>query len=481
MLALLNSSDQDRFSSFLLSPYFNSSKTLILFWEQWRNRVLSASGDISEEEFIAGTPLLVSRIDALCWELMRKLRKFIGLQEYEQSPELEVVTYGKALLEKGAEIGILKRVFAQLDRELEVQPESPEKYLALFYHKAHSRQARILARTTESDWSKEFAELNVSLQQFSKVKNLQMGCGAANASQIFYQKGNRETKEPTFYSQYVHAKEDEKETLLERFYRLILSLLVGVNSSDLFPQLLDLLESQRDQISESIRNDGFSYILNYCIRQINLGNEPFLKHTFDLYRLLIRNGDLLPNGQISPQQFKNLVSLGCRLNRLEWAETFIEEYHSCVSGAEKEQALNYNKAVLRFHQAEYRDSIQAFKKVIQWSADDVFYGLDARIYLWKSYFEYFDSLSAEEVDEMFKLYDAFRLYIDRNEKVSPLHQVQYRNFLRLFKHFMKCLEKPIGSKRKQALQRFQNKLDEVNGVANKTWFSLKVEEALGRS
>lgn len=481
MLALLNPTDQERFSSFLLSPYFNSSKTLILFWEQWKNRVLPDKVDISEKEFVEGTPLLISRIDALCWELMRKLRKFLAQEEYEQSPELEAVSYGKALLTRGVEIGTAKRIFAQLGRELEAQPESPEKYLAMFYHKAHSSQARILARITESDWSKEFAELNRSLLHFSKIKDLQMGCGAVNASQIFNQKEKVEIEGETFYSQYVHAENAEDETLLERYYRLLLSLLVGAKSSELFPELLGLLESQRDEISESIRNDGFSYILNYCIRQINLGNEPFVEHTFDLYRLLIRNGDLLPNDQISPQQFKNLVSLGCRLNRLEWVTTFIEDYHSFLSEAARDQAMNYNTAVLWFHQGRYPEAIQAFKEVIQWSADDIFYGLDARIYLWKSYFEHFDALQAEEVDEMFKLYDAFRLYIDRNAKISPLHQVQYRNFLRLFKHFMKCLEKPLGIKRTQALRRFQNKLDEVKGVANKTWFALKVEEALGKS
>ena len=43
---------------------------------------------------------------------------------------------------------------------------------------------------------------------------------------------------------------------------------------------------------------------------------------------------------------------------------------------------------------------------------------------------------------MFRLYDSFRLYIDRNKKISPTHKAQYRNLVRLFKRFIELLQAP---------------------------------------
>ena len=126
------------------------------------------------------------------------------------------------------------------------------------------------------------------------------------------------------------------------------------------------------------------------------------------------------------------------------------------------------------------EAITSFKEVIHQGTHYPFYGLDSRIYLWKSYFEYMDHLTSEEVDDMHRLYDPFRLYIDRNTKISPLHRLQYRNFVRLFKRFVRILEAENGQNDPSALPAFQAELEEQNDVANKTWFAQKVAESISQ-
>lgn len=480
LLSLLSEVDRQQFSLFLSSPYFNQSKTLILFWEQWRSKVLERpeAEEVTEEEFVEGTALKRSRIDALCWELFVKAREFLAQQVYEKDRRLKAVLFSEAILDRDRALAESHRFVPQVEKELEKEPESPEKHLALLYYRARKSRAKILARKTKPDWEGEFKHLHQTLTQFSLAKGLQLGCGVVNATRIFRQKEEQATE--AFFQKYLEEGDPENENLLTRLYRLTLSLLAGREEPETFNQILKILELERELIAASVRNDLFSYLLNHCIRQINLGNDIFLSHTFSLYKLLFKTGDMLPNGQLSPQQFKNTVVLACRLNHLEWAEDFIESYHPRLSDPQGGWALKYNRAVLHFHQSRYPEAIQCFKEMVQESAEDVFYGLDARIYLWKSYFEHLEQLSTTDIDDMYKLYDSFRLYVDRNEKISPLHQLQYRNFVRLFKKFMKCLEKTDPKKRMSSLRAFQQKLEETKDVANKTWFKEKVAESLER-
>ena len=116
------------------------------------------------------------------------------------------------------------------------------------------------------------------------------------------------------------------------------------------------------------------------------------------------------------------------------------------------------------------------KEVIANLKEDVFYGLGARVYLWKSYFEHLAHLTMEEVDEMYRMYDAFRVFIDRNDKISVGHKTNYKNFIREFKRFMVILNKePID---RDQLQELRDDLAEMTFLANKDWFLDKVDSVL---
>lgn len=476
LLALIGPNDRQRFTLFLDSPYCNSSPILRLFWQQWQAKVftLEKDQDISEIEFVQGTSLKVNRVNRLCSQLMQKAKEFLAYEDYQKQPSLQRVMFSTAILHRDPGMQTSKRFVPQVINELENEPESPERHLALLYLKAFVAWSKTRARITVPNWQDEFSELQVLLQEFWLSKGAQLACGAANANKIFKQQS---PPAPEF-STFLKTALPQSESLLPRMYHLTFKLLEGEDAGDLFSELLGLLETHRNAIAEFTRNDLYSYLLNHCIRQINLGKSVFLHHAFSLYQQLLKNKDLLQDGKISPQQFKNITALASRIGHLDWVDAFIGEFQGKLSDSHHGMAIQYNQAVLLFHRRDYAQSIVRFREIIQVANHDVFYGLDARMYLWKSYFEHLAHLNAEEVDEMYRLYDAFRLYIDRNEKISALHQVQYRNFVRLFRRFMKLLEKESGTKRRTDLLAFQKKLATSEEVANKSWFESKVKEKI---
>lgn len=475
LLALMEEEDIKQFSLFLQAEYFDASRSLFLFWQTWQEKVFPLGKDetLSKEDFIAGTKLKISRFDNYCSQLYLKARQFLAMQSFSEHPHLQNLMLSKALLKRDPFMNVSERLISQMETELQEEAESPEKYLGLIYLKTQFAEAKINARKTSKNWQAEFDELQRLLKLFEKSKNLQLGLALANIGQILNQPDTH-TDAPDWESA------ANGVDLIPRVYGLTLALTMGVDAVSTFAHLLELLKKERSDLSDDVANEIYYHVLNYCIRQINQGNTEFLERTHDLYRVLLENGDLMKNGQISPQQYKNIIALGCRLGRLEWVRSFIDAYLPHLSDDHNGVALAFNEAVLFFHQGRFGNAIRGFKEVIHTTAYDVFYGMDARIYLWKSYFEHWDELNSAEVDDMYRLYDSFRLYIDRNKKISPLHQLQYRNLVRFFKRFMEILQISKGDKQLETMQEFLGELESASDVANKLWFSSKVETALER-
>ena len=479
LLSLFSLADRKRFTEFLQCSYFNKSPTLLLFWEQWERKLLSeeANGSgMTQEEFVEGSALKASRVDRLCSDLFLKAKQFLSLERLESEGQMQDLLYASAVLDRDPGLEAAHRFIPQVVEALESSPESPEKYLGLLQHKAQLLIARIATRKAEKEWGNDFSELQQLLQRFSVSKSLQMSCGAFNVGLIYQQDGD--LPESRLFEQIEAEGGAASLPLLSRLYFMTLSLQRGQDTSDTFTHLLQLLREERHKLADSIGNSVYSYLLNHCIRQINQGNEAFLQHTHDLYIELLEKGDLFNNGKLPPGQFKNMIALGCRLQHLDWVADFISQYLPHLSDAHEGLAEQFNRAVLRFHQGRLAEAIASFKDIVHRGTHDPFYGLDARIYLWKSYFEHREHLSPTEVDDMLRLYDSFRLYIDRHKKISPLHRLQYRNFVRLFKRFVLILEAEQGKSVSSPLIAFQQELLTTKDVANKTWFAQKVAEAI---
>lgn len=483
LLSLMTAEDLYGFTEFLQCSYFNKSQTLLLFWEQWQRKMGKGNaqvvGDVmTPEVFVEGSALKASRVNRLCSDLYLQAKHFLSLERLESHTSLQDFLFASAVLDRDPGLEVFHRFIPPMLDELASSPESPEKYLGLIYNKAQLLIAQIGTRKAEQEWGNDFSDLQDLLRIYAESKSLQMACGAVNVNLIYRQEGD--FPENRLYNQIETNGGASSLELLPRLFYLTLSLQLGKDTTGLFSDLLQLLRENRRQIEDSISNSIYSYLLNHCIRQANQGNEVFLQYAHELYLDLLENGDLFTNGKLPPGQFKNMVALGCRLEHLTWVEVFIREYLPLLSDLHEGMAEQFNLAVLSFHQGRLAGAIASFKGVIAAGEHDPFYGLDARIYLWKSYFEHLDHLAPEEVDDMHRLYDSFRLYIDRNKKISDLHRLQYRNFVRLFKSFVLILETEYGPTAATALHDFQAELAGFRDVANKTWFLQKVADAIER-
>ena len=478
LLILFSEEDREHFSLFMESPYHNVSKTLNLFWTQWRDKVLTseAGAEMEVEEFVEGTSLKATRFDKLCSQLFTKAKEFLSLRAFEARDVLGELMFSRAVLERDSELETSLYWAKKTEGFLKKLPTSPEKALAQLYHQLQTTEAKIADRKHPPKFAEDFSNMLNNLDFFGQVKELQLTVAAENIRQIFQQKGK--AQEEFLPGRIENLLEHTPENLLARIYHYILRLKVGREPEASLKELLAIMETSASSLDLEIQQEAYGFALNYCIRQLNFGKNEFLGPTVDLHIQLLNTGHILEDGKISPQNFKNVVVLACRAGRLEWAEDFIEAWSDKLTDDHDGMAKIYNRAILVYHLGLFGKAIEYLKEVIQRGSHDVFYGMDARMYLWRAYFEYRHRLTPSQVDEMFKLYDAVRLYIDRHKKISASHKVTYRNFVRLFKRFLHLLsDQGLGSSR-QDLVDFQVELQGTDKVTNRAWFEEKVEETI---
>lgn len=476
LLSLLDSDDIPGFQAFLDSPYFNNSKTLLRFFNLWQDQILSRPDepDPEPEAFLEGTGIQPYRVDKLCSQLYAKTLDYLAQKEFDRKDAIQNEMLLAGIGRRNPASPELERQYRKMEKKLKKQPLSTEKSMEELQLRWLYAEARVRVRETQSLWKEDLRDLHAHLDGYYILQKLKLVSASANLRLIY----NQDAEDPAkvFWNQLNSSGQADKLTPLARAYYLIVEMIREDRDVAAFEELTQLLARNSEGFEAGEARELYGYAINFCIRKQNEGLLEYRNHTASLYRDLLEKGLLLENGKLVPAQMKNLVIIHCQLGQLEWVQQFIEEYRDLLPEEASEYAVVYNEAVLAFYQQDYGRAIPKLKEVILKLKEDVFYELDARVYLWRSYFEHLDHLSMEEVDEMYRLYDAFRIYIDRNDRISLAHKQQYRNFIREFKRFMVILSKePVAV---EDLSILRDEIAEMPFMANKGWFQQKLEAAL---
>ncbi|MEX2590292.1 MAG: hypothetical protein WD334_08800, partial [Chitinophagales bacterium] len=203
------------------------------------------------------------------------------------------------------------------------------------------------------------------------------------------------------------------------YYQLLLML---ENDTDdrLFTEFKALVEKHRQLFPREEVKDIYAYAINYCIRKINHGNLQYLEELFSFYHYAIDKNLLLENDHLSPWAFKNMVGVGLRLKKFDWAENFIKTYHKRLHPDFQQNALHYNLAELYYYNQDHDRALTELNKV---SFSDVYYHLDTKKLMLKIYYE------QEEIDAFYSLSAAFKMLLKRNKLISSSNKKAYENFV----------------------------------------------------
>ena len=247
------------------------------------------------------------------------------------------------------------------------------------------------------------------------------------------------------------------------YYNVILTLTDPENKRH-YENLLSLLNEHKDIFSHDELFDMYVYAKNFCIRKINNGHTEFMNELFSLYKVILNNKIIFRENYLSQWDYKNIIYLGLRLEEFDWVKSFIHEYNDSLDPRYRKNAYTYNMAYYHFFLSEYDKTLTLLQSV---DFSDVYYHLDSKSLLLKTYYE----LDATEA--FFSLVDAFKVYIKRNKQIPAHQKTNYNNLIKFVTRLYKWKLNP-----KKKLSDIAEEMDRTKPLADVIWLRKKIEDAL---
>jgi hypothetical protein len=246
------------------------------------------------------------------------------------------------------------------------------------------------------------------------------------------------------------------------YYNVILTLTEPENKQH-YLLLLQMLEEHHDIFSKEELFDMYVYAKNFCIRKINNGHTDYMKELFVLYKIILENKIIFRENYLSQWDYKNIVYLGLRLEEFDWVKDFIEDYNDQLDPRYRQNAHTYNMAYYYFFLQEYDQTLTMLRSV---EFSDVYYHLDSKSLLLKTYYE------TETTEAFFSLVDAFKVYIKRNKLIPNSQKTNYNNLIRFVTKLFKWKINP-----KNNLADISAEMEKTKPIADVIWLRKKLEEA----
>lgn len=194
-------------------------------------------------------------------------------------------------------------------------------------------------------------------------------------------------------------------------------------------RLQELLREFATETSPSELRQVYIGALNHCARQLNSGAKEYEAEFLGLVREMIGQGILLEEGRISPWLFKNITTVALKQGEFEWAENFIQSHGEFIEEAHQTAAIDYNTALLHFYKGEFKAAQSGLYRLMQY-CEDIFYHLDGRALLLRIYYAVGDGGAMESLSH------SFRMYIERNKRISAAHKENYLTFIKFFRRLI---------------------------------------------
>lgn len=368
--------------------------------------------------------------------------------------------YQKQLATELLKRGLLVSFKQENTQSAEILSKNPLRDTEYFFNKYQQEHLKLnyIAQSQNRNEKNNMEEVMIHLDKFYLAKKLQLASEVINIKNILATNYNTFMLDEII--QYLHHHEYADEPAIQ-VYLLIIKTLQFPEQADNYFALEALLLKNIQLFSLKELYEIYQYLQNYCIKKINLGDVTYQRKLFENYQTQINNDILIFSGTISQWDYKNIVTIALRLQEYEWAESFILTYKEHLAPSQKENAFFYNYANVLFRKGQYDKSLKMLQKV---NMTDVYYKLDTRSMLLKTYYE------LNEIETLIYHAQAFKKFLRRDQIISAYQKEIYTNMIT----YVMKMQKAKGIKSKIKL--IKKEIEHASKTADLAW----LKEAITR-
>ncbi|MEM6317436.1 MAG: hypothetical protein AAF960_07180 [Bacteroidota bacterium] len=467
LLATFSKYELSSFGKFVCSPFHNEQQDLVKLFSlidahlrqpnsQRKNEVLEK--EVVWKKIYGHKPFKDVRLRRLCSDLIQLIYQFLAYNKYQKQAAARQFNLVRALNRLD-----LQKYYTSAVAQLE-SINSKNNYRNAAYHLSNHTINAFLFNTPNDFQSKKklvknFEAADYHLECFYITKKLENFCAYISYKSVI--SFSAQLSLPPNFLDYVAQSSYVQEPSVKAFY-LVAKMMTEFDNSAYFAQLKNHLERHTQSFTLEELDTFYISLKNYCIAKINKGVTEYYQQLFEINKVLIREKIVLKNGIISHQGFKNIVTVGLKVEAYQWVEDFIQEYAKKLPLDHQDNALAYNLAKVYFYQEEYSKVIELLKAVVY---KNHVYALGGKLMLLKTYYELGESVALDS------LIDSFRIYIRRNKIISREIQQQYLNLLRFVKKLSRTFQGDV-----KGVAKIRAQIDKCKALAGKKWILEKVEE-----
>jgi len=462
ILQTLSNKELKSFGKFASSSFFNVNQQVIHlfnilkpFHSEYNEKEISKK--IVFEKLFNGINFDEPKLRYVMTDLTKLLEDFLSYQEYNKQPIGKKHFLLKTLNDRN-----LDKYFKQhLEEAYKIQQNNPHRDVPYYYNEVILNEEAYAYTSLKDnraiDSSLQNLVDNIDIHYLSR--KLKYACEMINRQNVLSVNYDLKFLEKTveFLKQYSY----EDVPSIAIYFQILLTLQERDNESH-YKKLKKLLGLHINKFPKQELRGIYAFAQNYCIRKINTGDTDYLKELFENYKILLEKEIIFEGRYLAQFDFKNIVTVALRLGEFNWVEAFIHKYSANLHLEFKKNAINYNLANLYYATKDYS---KALKLLLSVEFTDVYYHLDSKALLLKTYYE------LEEIEPLLSLIDTFKVYLSRNKMISPYQQTIYNNLIKFVKKLTKI---KYGSKK--PVQEVKSEIESVKQIADLTWLKTKVAE-----
>ena len=470
-LGKLQKKEMTRFCDFAASPYYNKHRELRKFiWYCGKIYPHFEAHKIAKEqvyrEVFGKGPFDDGKLAPLLTYAQRLLEAFLAQEQFREQAFFQDLFLLKGLREKALHPLYEKRL--NQARET-IEDHKDSAFDRLFQGCLLHREALEYRNQTEQHEDEAFFEAKQhNLDNFYILEKLRDGCETL-VRQRLLRTGLMPRLLPALLEEIDRSPERYFAVpAIEAYYRIYLMLSAG--DIPAYHEAREALLRNESYFSREDLIFMYNYLMNFCIGKINLGEHLFLEEVFSLYQFQLEKALLLEDGILSEWDYKNIVTTGIRLGRLDWTLSFIETYKGFLPPDSMDNAYRFNLASCCYAMGQYP---RVLDLLIQVEYSDLRYSLGAKALLLRTYYD------MEAYEALFSLADAFRQYLQRNELLADTRRTGYRNLLKFTRkaaHLRSRLDFLKKEKAKAEFLKIKNDAAATPDIFNKPWLEEKFRE-----
>lgn len=224
---------------------------------------------------------------------------------------------------------------------------------------------------------------------------------------------------------------------------------------DYFETLQRLVKKHLYVLPQEEALDLYLILINFCIRKSNKGETFYARAALQFYQQAMDDGTLLEHGFLSHFNYSNIFKLGLKMQQLDWAQQFLEQYKKYLHPTNRESHYQYNMAIFYYWKKEYAEAMNLLRGL---HFKGILFNLNVRRMLLRIYYE------MGEIEVLDSLLKSFRAYINRHVYLTDYHRALNKNLIKFVAKMLKS-----NLKEDDVRAKLQAEIEVTVYVAEKHW------------